>query len=159
MTKSSLIKFGRCLGGLLLLLCLALPISQCTQKKTDLKPSNTSHVINQPVHRATVYYPHNYIDFGDFSGYIVLAAYIWPALIAITRIRKWKPQAELIILFFEVLFCFGSGWLIYTIGSVGQRLIGGYLAMAALAVYLLSTLIAIKHIWNEIQTKKCRNLN
>jgi hypothetical protein len=158
MTKPNLIQIGRWLGRGLLLLCLILPLSQCTRKQV-LSFGGKIQINAQAISRLEVLYPSDYMDFSKFGGYAVFTAYTWPVLVGFILIKVKKTWFRLAILVGEVLLCSWSGWLIYVLGSFGRRLIGGYLALFALSVYLLATVVEIWSACRKIKTERIPTLD
>lgn len=155
--KSLLTRIGRYVAGGLLLLSLTLPLSQCCHKKCSIEggklPTNQSTAEKFEI-RYEIRYPSYYMDFKEVGGYLILAAYTWPVLMAFARIRARKPPAQLTVLILEALLCAGSWWLIYQLGSFGRRLIGGYLALVGVSLYFLATGIDAWILWGSVRGKR-----
>lgn len=154
----SFLKIARWLGGGLLLLCLVLPLSECERKQVVPDDGNGNLTVRNPgAPRTEVLYPINHMDFSKLGGYVVLAAYTWPILAALASIRAKKPVGRLVHSTAEALLCAGSGYLIYLLGAWGRRLIGGYLALVALSIYLLESLAEIWSVWHTSRASKAPN--
>ena len=140
-----ILKIIRYLAGGLLLLSMALPISQCQNKYTGLEKLFPVPVTDTP---PTIYYPSDFIDFKDIGGVLMLFVFIWPVLTVLVRRRSLKPRTEMMLSVFELLMCAGSGWAILTLGSIGRMLIGGYVGLAGVCLYLFTAVFEIRNMRN-----------
>jgi hypothetical protein len=139
----NILKIIRYLACGLLLLSLALPISQCQNKYTGLEKLFPAPVTDTP---PTIYYPIDFIDFKDIGGVLMLFVFIWPVLTVLVRRRSLKPRTEMVLSVLELLMCAGSGWVIFTLGSLGRMLIGGYVGLAGVCLYLCTSVVEIRKV-------------
>ncbi len=93
------------------------------------------------------------MDFESAIGFMVFGAYTWPFLVALVHVWARSRLSRFVLSSAEAFAGVGSGWLIYGLGTLGRMLIGGYLALVALSVYLAATLA---EIWGIVAPGKGR---
>jgi hypothetical protein len=158
MDRRKVRRIGRWLGGVLLLLCLVLPVSQCENQRVVMENGKLeARSETQPTYK--VLYPTDYIHLSDSGGVVVLVSYTWPVLAALAYFATRRRTAGRFVSFFEALLCIGSAWVIYELGTVGRRMIGGYVGLVAVTIYCLATLPDCWTVLRELKAiVRCRRL-
>jgi hypothetical protein len=136
----------------LLLLCLALPVSQCENQQVVMENGKLAARSEMPP-TYKVLYPTDYIGLSDVGGVVALVSYTWPVLAAAVYFATRRRTARRFVSLFEALLCLGSAWVIYELGSLGRRMIGGYVGLVAVTIYCLATL---PDCWTVLRELKAR---
>jgi hypothetical protein len=152
MDRRKVTRIGRWLGGVLLLVCLVLPVSQCEKQRVVIENGKLESRSETPS-TYKVLYPTDYIDLSDIGGVVALVSYTWPVLAALAYFATRRRNARRFVSFFEALLCIGSGWVIYELGSIGRRMIGGYVGLVAVTIYCLATLPDCWTVLRELKAK------
>jgi len=154
MKRSDLIIRTKYACAALLLLCFFLPMSKCTHythptsKSSGIPPAQDSTAVVKEV----IYtYPLSDFDVRQPWSWLCLLALIWPLPVLVCQ-RVGKRRFVLAtVAVMEPILCGPSFYYIYLLSGLGQRLIGGYIALIAYAAYFaasvfgLGTLIAKRY--------------
>jgi hypothetical protein len=132
---------------------LVLPVSQCEKQRVVIDNGKLVDATPQTPPTYRVLYPTDYIHLSDIGGVVVLVSFTWPLLAAVAHVATRRRAARRILPFFEALFSIGSAWVIYELGSIGHRMIGGYVGLVAVAIYCLAT---VPDCWAVLRELKVR---
>jgi hypothetical protein len=152
MDRRKVTRIGRRLGGVLLLVCLVLPVSQCENNRIVIQNGKLDLRSETPP-TYKILYPTDHVDLHEPIGVVVLVSYTWPVLAALAYFATGRRTAGRFVSFFEALLCIGSAWVIYELGTVGRRMIGGYVGLVAVTIYCLATL---PDCWAVLRELKAR---
>jgi hypothetical protein len=152
MDRPKVTRIGRWLGGVLLLVCLVLPVSQCENQRLVMENGKLEARSETPP-TYKVLYPTDYIGLSDVGGVVALVSYTWPVLAAAVYFATRRRTVRRVLPFFEALLCIGSAWVIYELGTVGRRMIGAYVGLVAVTIYCLATL---PDCWAVLRELKAR---
>lgn len=139
-----ILKYFKRLAAIALLICLFLPLSQCT--------TQTAYGDKQ-VH---LKYAYNVYTWPSTDAVLALFIFLWPALL--TAIVMFRPKLgnNIYLGFTELVLSVGSAYvLIIMLLFSTQILYGGYLALTAFTAYFLSTLgIILGVVWAKWVQRK-----
>jgi hypothetical protein len=152
MDRPKVTRIGRWLGGVLLLVCLVLPVSQCENNRIVIQNGKLDLRSETPP-TYKILYPTDHVDLHEPIGVVVLVSYTWPVLAAVLYFATRRRAARRVLPFFEALLCIGSAWVICALGSLGRRMIGGYVGLVAVTIYCLATL---PDCWTVLRELKAR---
>jgi hypothetical protein len=152
MDRPKVTRIGRWLGGALLLACLVLPVSQGENQRVVMENGKLEARSETPP-TYKVLYPTNFIGLSDIGGLVALVSYTWPVMAAVIYFATRKRTARRSVSLFAALLCLGSAWVIYELGSLARRMIGGYVGLVAVTIYCLATL---PDCWTVLRELKAR---
>jgi hypothetical protein len=130
-------------GAIILLLSLFLPMHSCTSFPTKSTPAETAK--SSEVARPRYFYAWTAEDAKDPSSYLVLLAFIWPAVaVCLGRIQVRRRYWRIALSLLEAALSIGTAWIIYGLGwAIGRAEAGAYMAVSGFALYLLARSIEI----------------
>lgn len=83
---------------------------------------------------------------------LIIAAFFWPLIFFVVDRKNPSYRNAMVINICELLFCAGSAYIVAGIVLLGELRYGGYLALLAIAVYLMSTLAQIiLRLWPRLR--------
>ena len=60
----------------------------------------------------------------------------------------------------EILLCLGSGYLIWALSSIGERLSGAYVAFSGIGLYLIAVVRdSIRSVLRHLQKRETEHVN
>jgi len=128
-------------AAILLLLAFFLPLSQCTDSKTNPE----TKAIEKEV---TVTYAYSGFEWSESIGDLayeaaVCAAFLWPLVLSIASLIRSSLNQKLTIGILELLLCIGSWYMLNVITSFGELRYGAYLAYGSIGLYFITTLVQL----------------
>jgi len=130
-------------GAMILLLSLFFPMHSCTTYQAQLVPSETAKPVQ--VARTQYIYAWTVEDAKEPSSYLVLLAFLWPAVaVCLKPLQPGRRLWRIALLLSEAALSIGSGWMIYQLGwGLGHPEAGAYMAVSGLALYLIARSVEI----------------
>ena len=138
MNKKNLVTIIKYACATALLVCFVLPMSKCTTsidsegKPLSVLPAQSTMVAVQKV---TYTYPLSGFDIRKPSSWLYPLALIWPLPLIVYRRVGTRKLFLTTVDVLEPILCGLSFYYVYALSGLGQRLVGGYLALTAYAVY------------------------
>lgn len=129
---------ARGISTALLLVCVVLPLSRCEKAKVVRGPDGSIALEEQETPEFQTYYAFDYFEPRDISGYLALLTFTWPLAIAVVRKRTRTMRSGHMVSILEIVLCLAAAYMVWAMSSLGERLFGAYVALAALALYLVS---------------------
>jgi len=103
-----------------------------------LKGGNITAVAkNDPV-EFNYQYAKDWFDLREWQGWLVLLSFSWPIFMLLAKWKSTKTGKSQVTQWLEILLCLGSGYILWTISSFGERLFGAYIALSGMALYLIA---------------------
>ncbi len=124
----------RIVTAALILCSLALPLSRCGHYSAESE-NVTAAAKDEPV-GFDYMYPKDWFDLTDWQGWVALFSFSWPLIVIFGRWRSRKIRESRITPWTEIVLCLGSGYVIWSISSFGERLWGAYVVLSGMALYL-----------------------
>ena len=146
------------LAALLLLGSLALPQSTCAgYRAPDGKfvttiPRDAAPGTYQPM----VQRDYAFDDFRptEFGSWLNIAAFVWPVALLAIATRSRSARLRLYVSVLEPVFALGSAYLIWFSASLfATPAVGAYLAVSALAIYLIASALGLWRLWRARPTQ------
>jgi hypothetical protein len=141
-------------AALILFAAFFLPLSQCTVKESITTDESAgiassssavvaSTVLPSPKEERKVQYAYSAYTFSEAGAFATYIAFLWPSLLELAALffpglkRSWR------IAMFEMVFCLGSAYMVFTLTMFGVLMYGGYLAWGAICSYFLTTFVEL----------------
>lgn len=150
--KMNTIKKIKRVAAIVLFVTFFLPLSQCQKSHYKIVPQTSaetgetiaSRVEEVPLAADTApEYSYNIaaemFEPADVFSWLVLLAFTWPLLFWAWQIRDKRSRTGFIMNALEPLACIGSGYITWNLSFLGDILIWGYLSMASVLTYFLSS--------------------
>ena len=128
----------RIIATALVLCSLVLPLSRCEHQPFLLTDGGGTIVEEGKPVTYEYKYAKDWFTLKEWLGWLVLLSFSWPLIILLSRWRSMRIRKSKILPWLEILLCLGSGYVIWTISSFGERLVGAYVAMTGVGLYLLA---------------------
>jgi hypothetical protein len=141
-------KYLKLAGAVLLLVSLALPVSQCAHHEDAEGRPILVREGETPPEGAVKVVQYSYVlssfDPANSSDWGILAAYTWPVVVFGILVWKRRGIVSVGVRILEPLFLCWSLYVVDFISSflTGGKAIGAYLSFVALAVYAIGALLA-----------------
>ena len=122
------------ISAILLLLCLFMPLSQCTTVTQDREKQETIQ------YDYTIQYAYTMYKWPSIGAISIISAMTWPLVFVITSLAYNRHRENIYLYTIEIIFCLGSAYML-TMALIFQTklLIGGYLAIISLFIYFVTT--------------------
>ena len=130
----------RSIGTILVLVSLALPLSKCQSKAVAVDPDRR---LEKPISSSTdvhYTYPHHWFSLTEWKGVPVAATFAWPGIMVLVRYRSREIRRPRALAALEAVLCIGGGYLIWGISAWGERLVGAYLSLTGMGLYLVAAM-------------------
>ncbi len=146
------IRLTRRIAGIILLICLFLPLSQCERSvpakdgkaltKVELAQMSEEEINELPrIETLEVSYALSDFDVKKLDSWFILFSFIWPLVIWLISLPVKKPRSQQLIYVAEFCLCFYSAYFIYVAIILEEPLFGWYLSISAIVGYLITLLI------------------
>ncbi|MEJ2200272.1 MAG: hypothetical protein P8X63_04560 [Desulfuromonadaceae bacterium] len=122
----------------LVLISLALPLSRCQKKVVLPQEEQVSSVATEEPVEFEYTYPHDWFELDEWTGWVALLTFAWPPLVLLARHRSRRLRESMAFKGMEVLLSAGGGYIIWLLSAFGERLVGFYVAISAMAIYLFA---------------------
>lgn len=138
----------KCISAVVLLLAFFMPLSQCSgpiEENSDKPPE------------IIVKYAYSVDTMSPLALVANIGAFFWPILMVVLLTFKRALSSSLLIKFIELLFCFGTGYMLVVLNIFGKPLYGSYVAALAISIYGILTLYEIYIIFRVRKHNKPLN--
>ncbi len=133
------------IAAVLLAISFFLPLAKCSA------PVPPAGEVQEKVVEVT--YAYSEYEWPSIEAFLAVLAFSWPLVFAIL----WPGKGRIRIRITEVMLCAGSGWLVFGLLWLRDLLIGGVVAVIALAVYAIATLYQLVAAVREAGTSNITN--
>jgi len=123
-----------------LLACLALPEYTCSRyvgpdgRAVSAGPGGVPATPYREVQEK--HYPLESFSVREIGSWLALLVFVWPWPVLAYWFRGTRGSLKRLIWMTEPLLSIGSGYVVWSVSSLGTRAAGAYLALAANAAYL-----------------------
>ena len=123
----------------LVLISLALPLSRCQRKTVTVRTESVpTEVISAPISYDYTY-AHDWFRLTEWGGWLTVFTFSWPIVILLARWRSQRLRQSEVLRWAEVALCLGGGYMIWVLSSFGERLVGAYVGLSGMGLYLIAT--------------------
>lgn len=148
----------RIIATALVLFSLVLPLSRCERKAIVLKGESITMMKNEPV-SFSYRYAKDWFVLREWQGWLTLSTFSWPLMMLLIRWRSRIREFQA-TLWVEILLCLGSGYVIWALSSFGERLVGAYVALTGIGLYLIAGVRdSIRSVLRYLQTRETEQID
>jgi hypothetical protein len=124
----------------LILFSLVLPLSRCSRDDVRLQEGSLIIDPTQKPVRFDYQYPKDWFLFSEVIGWLALLTYTWPLILLLVKWKFQNAAQSRAMKWAEVFLCIGGGTMVWELSSFGERLVGAYVALAGMGLYLITTI-------------------
>ena len=92
---------------------------------------------NEPV-SFSYRYAKDWFVLTEWQGWLTLFTFSWPLMMLLIKWRSRRIRESQATQCVEILLCLGSGYVIWALSSFGERLVGAYVALTGIGLYLMA---------------------
>ena len=154
--KLNIISAIKWIATFLLSMAFFLPLSQCSHKEAtpDKKPNVEAKA---DVQKMDITYTYSAYKWPEVGAAVTFLAFFWPLIIGVIKLVWPNLDKKLTVDMVEILFCAGSGYMVYCLTIFDSLLYGGYIAWGAIGIYFISASAALLIHFRDHKAAK-RNL-
>jgi hypothetical protein len=150
----------RIIATALVLFSLFLPLSRCERKPIVLKDGKITIVEKNGPVTFSYHYPRDWFVLTEWQGWLALFTFSWPLMMLLIRWRSRKIREFQATQWVEIILCLGSGYMIWKLSSIGERLSGAYVALSGIGLYLIAAVKdSIRSVLRHFQIRETEHVN
>ncbi len=149
----------RIIAIVLVLFSLALSLSRCENKAIVLKGESITLTKKEPV-SFSYRYAKDWFVLTEWQGWLTVFTFSWPLMMVLIKWRSRRIRESQATQWAEILLCLGSGYVIWALSSFGERLVGAYVALTGIGLYLMAAVRdSIRSVLRYLQTRKTEQID
>jgi hypothetical protein len=124
------------LAAIVLVVAFFLPLSQCTveEQNPETRATELKVIVN---------YAYAHDNWRSLDALATYAAFLWPLTLVIAGLVWPNLNQKLTIGVLELVFCAGSGFVLFALTFIGTLRYGAYLAGVSIGLYFVTTLVEL----------------